>query len=121
MRVRPVVERFGPSSLDVLEPDTILPSQFLNEPDETPVRRLMRGILEEALTCLRADTAAGIEALRWFESNRDSWGSLLFVCEELEIPASRVRVYARKVWQRRLTFKKIHRVTVTRTKIGGRE
>lgn len=107
-------EQFG------ADPDLIVPEQLLETREYRPAERLLRAMLEDAFGRLRVGNFAGREALIWFESDREGWGSLLFVCHELDMDPGAVRRLARAIFERCVTFTRIHRVSGRRNAVRGR-
>lgn len=100
------------------------------EPPEYGYRRLMRAMLEDAL--MRIARGRGVvsasarlecrEALCWFESRAEDWGTFEFVCDSLgaSYNPGKIRLYVRRLVSGAATHKAIHRVSGTRTRMGGR-
>lgn len=105
----------------MFEPDQVLPEQVFGRVEpRLGAHRLFVAMLEDALTRLKRDDVAGQEALAWFESDRDEWGSFLFVAEVLGICSiERVRELARGVASRKITIGRFHRRSGARTRVGG--
>lgn len=118
-----------------LVPEIVLPEQVGGDLAMSPEHRLMRSILEDAMSCLdlaasmsgilgqvarRAELRGGLD-MAWIEANdMDHPFSFLRICEELEYPVTETRRFARAVFAGTARYARVNRVSGTRTRLGGR-
>lgn len=85
--------------------ESVVPAQFFPPRKRTPFQALLAAILDEALISLCGDglpTEGRLsrqnsrdryqaDALSWFLSEEQGWGSFVYVCQHLGLDAGRVR------------------------------